>query len=225
MKWRVTTEEHANIDAAHQAHYEPEADGIYVAVVIDDDGSRIDPPPDVSGLKSALAKQKEEARRLREELQAVRADKSSSESHAELALLQRRYEESESRVAQIAIDGQKALDDLAAKYAPLVAEGEAKLAVFTAGLDENAIEREIHRAITEAHGVPKLLSHQLRKRVRVELDSEGARKVVVVDDDGNTWLDEHGQPVPVDRLVEEIKLFGDPAFRHAFDSDRNGNGK
>jgi hypothetical protein len=224
MKWRLGQEEFQALDNGLREHYEAEGDGGFVLVVIDDDGSRDGPPPDVSGLKSALAKQKEEARSAREELQAVRADKAAGGDRAQFELLQRRHQASEERLKAIDAEGAAALQAAKLDWDGKLVEPTAKLEKAEGELHELLIDGEIHRAITAAHGVPKLLAHHLRKRVKMELDADGARRIVVTDDNGNVRLDPRGEPVPIDQAVEELKLFGDPALLRAFDRDRNGNG-
>ena len=200
------------LDAAYQPHYEPDSDGHYRLVV--DDGN----------LKSAFEKSKQERSAIKEQLDAIRADKASGSHAQEIDLLTRRYQESEERLKAIDAEGAAALEAAKLDWDGKLVEPTAKLEKAEAELDELLIDGEIHRAITAARGIPKLLAHHLRPRVKMELDADGARRIVVTDDNGNVRLDPRGEPVGVPQLVEELKLFGDPTLLRAFDRDRNGNG-
>jgi hypothetical protein len=222
MKWRLGQEEFQALDNGLREHYEAEGDGSFVLVVIGTDGER--EYPDVSNLKSAFEKSKQERAAIKAQLDAVRADKASGSHAQEIDLLTRRYQESEERLKAIDAKGAAALEAAKLDWDGKLVEPTARLEKAEAELHELLIDGEIHRAITVAHGVPKLLAHHLRPRVKMELDADGARRIVVTDDNGNVRLDPRGEPVPVDQLVEELKLFGDPTLLRAFDRDRNGNG-
>lgn len=230
MRWRISEEDFAALNADRQADYEREDDGGYVTVVIEPDGSRAIAPESTAGLLSAFEKGKAEVARLKQSRDAVRSDSTNSETRTQLELLQARYDEIEAGEEETskAIDawGGAEMEKLRQEFEPKLAEAAAKLAEVRGRLGDILITDQIHRASKAAGGIPQLLEPHLRKRMRVDFDDAGDPQIVVTNSDGEPWLDERGEPVTVTRLVEELRLFGGPAFARAFDDpDRNGNGK
>jgi hypothetical protein len=215
MRWRLSAEQYEELSPDRQAFYKSDADGGYM----------VDVEPDSANLKSAHDRQKAEKVEIKKQLDAENA--TNAESRARLEQLQRQNDEREERIKAAAADFQAVFDADRIEFEKQLEPKTKKLAEVKAGLSEVVITHAIHRAAKAARGVPELLEPHLRKRMRVDFDDAGDHQIVVLDSDGNVMLDERGQPIPLDRLVEEIKLFV-PALARAFDpgddgSNRNGS--
>jgi hypothetical protein len=221
VKKRITADEFIKLAADRADDYEEQPDGTYLLQIIGADG-QLEQPEDVSGLKSAYEKSKEELARLKEQQREERAARASGDDGSLLELRQKQLADSEARIAQIAINGQAALDAMDAKCAPLVAEADAKLKASRAGYDKIFLDHGLYSVIRDAGGAPELLQGKLEKCCRVEHDAEtDEARIVVVDDNGVRRDDPvTGQPISAAHALEEFRLF-DPRLQAAF---KNGNG-
>ncbi len=211
LKRRIDATEYAELPAHLVEEYVDQDDGSYLLEIIGADG-QLEQPEDVSGLKSAYEKSKGELARLKEQKREARASRESQ------------LVDSEARIAQIAVDGQKALADQAAHYEPLIAEADAKLKASRAGYDKIFLDHGLAKVIRDAGGAPELLQGKLEKFCRVEHDAESdAARIVVVDDNGVRR--DHpvtGQPISAAHALEELRLF-DPRLQAAFNNNGNGS--
>jgi hypothetical protein len=222
LRRRISSDEFTELPAHQAEDYAEQDGGDYALMVIGDDGNPtpIEPTEDVSGLKSAHEKNKGELPRLKERVRDERAALASGDAAAVRKLRQKQLEESEQRLAQIAIDRQAALNAKDAEYTPKFAELGVKLEASLAEGDKLVLDYELANVIRAAGGVVELLAPKLERFCRVVRDPEtGARRVGVFTDDGIERIDPAtGLPVTPATALAELRLF-DPRLAPAFNNN------
>ena len=160
---------------------------------------------DVSGLKSALEKERAARKALKAELEAAReAQDAAADENAGPA----------ATVDDAAGDGGAAEDGGAADRArepgdttdgTTAAEPERDPAVtrLRALLERRLVEAEATTAVLAARGVPQLLLPAILPMLGV-VEEDGQPRVRVVDEDGRPREDAEGRPLAVAALVDEL---------------------
>jgi hypothetical protein len=208
--------------------YELQPDGSYLLQIIEQDGTLAPPPPapeDVAGLKSALARQKQEGDDARAQLRDIRAALASDDStSAYKALLEKRLEDLKAREVTGQAAHEQAMRDQSAHYEPLIAEAHAKLEAVWAEGDELVLSRELTTTIRNARGIVAFLEPKMRKFCKAIHDENGEnRRVVVFDDDDNLRTNpETGLPVTPEQALEELRAFDPLLAKMAFEPGGNG---
>jgi len=202
-------------------------DGKFVLDVDEVDGFALE---NITGLRTALSKEREDRRTAQESL-----TKATDSLKAFEGLDPKTTREKLTKAEELLkIDPQKEADRLTservkgwtdtegARFKGELEARDKKLASLTTALAREMIESKAVLAITAAKGkVKPLLPHVLAKcRVR---EVDGAYVAEVLDVNGNPRLDSEGKPVKVDQLVTEFKA--DPDFAGNFEgTGRSGSG-
>jgi hypothetical protein len=223
LKRRIDATEYAKLPAHLLKEYSEQDDGSYLLDVIGDDGQPL-PVPDTGPLKRAFEAEKVERDKARAQVRDELAARASGDDGAVRKLRQKEFEDSEARIAQIPIDGQKVMADQAAHYDSILAEAGAKTKTARSTWDKAVLRYGLAKVILDAGGAPELLQGKLEKFCRVERDPETDEPRIVVVDDNGVRRDHPvtGQPISAAHALEELRLF-DPRLQAAF-TNGNGNG-
>jgi hypothetical protein len=191
-------------DEAVRPLYKQRADGKFQ---LDTDAESAD---DIAGLKSALAKEKEDALALKAKIDGL-----NNNEIKELKRLKKEREDAE----------RKALEDSGnfdAVKAQMIAKHNEEIDLLKQG--STALRKQLERimvqdaatqAIVEAKGNPKLLGPIVRQAIKLD-ETNGEFSVRVVDASGNPLVsDAKGTPMSILQYVESLKAMPDyqPAFQ------------
>tara|TARA_R110002051_G_scaffold22502_5_gene58174 strand:+ start:1365 stop:2132 length:768 start_codon:yes stop_codon:yes gene_type:complete len=212
------------IDDAPEAlreHY-TEQDGKFVLAVEAVGGYALE---DVSGLKSALGKERTRAEKLERDVVAFK-DLDPAKARTALAELEELKAldpaKEADKIANTKFEAAKA--QLLEKHNADLTERDGRIKTLNGAVDGLVREQRATAAIAEAKGaVDLLLPHVLRFTRTVEKD--GKFSVEVIDADGNCRIgDSKGSPMTIKDLVAEMR--GSETFGRAFDGDgQSGSGK
>jgi hypothetical protein len=232
---RLTEEQHASLDDGLKGHYRKDSDGSFVLDVNAVGGLEL---TDASGLKSALGKEKANAKELSAKYKTL------SESVGDLNLDEARdalvklaemgdLDGSEKLQAELAAAKEllekKFADDLGKKQAgweKQAGDFKTKIGSLEGKLRDEMISAKALQAITAQGGNPKLLLPLINQRCRVE-EEDGEYVVRVYDEAGNQmFTSQSGKSDPMDlpEFVTELAKSEDfaPAFKGANASGSGG---
>lgn len=189
-----------DVSEALREHYVATSDGKF----------RLDGVEDVSGLKSALEREKEERRQAK-----ARLDRLKDIDPEEFLRLKKDVEERENEKLARKGEYEKMLSQTTAKHKTELEKREDSIKSLRSALEANLIDAEATRAIASAKGVPELLLPHVRSSVRV-VEEDGKFLAKVVDKDGNPRIgDASGSPMTVNQLVAEMR--SSEVFGRAFE--------
>lgn len=177
---------------------------------------------DMSGVKGALAEEREKARQAREALQKF-GDLDPDEARQWKAKLDEyeglNPEEEADRIAAKKLDAWRS--QVNEKHAKELAERDTKAAELEAELARRMVDAEATAAITAERGSVPLLLRIIKDRTRVVRTDDGKRVLQVLDEKGNPAVGDGGADMDIAGLVRELKA--DPAFAGAFEG-KNATG-
>lgn len=175
---------------------------------------------DTAGLKSALAKTRDEKRELARKL------KSTSEKYAGIDLDEfdkLKLAETDAETAKLAAAGEwdKIKDQMTTQHTAAIAAKDTEIARLTGQLERVQVDSKVVEAISKAGGNVELLKPHVRQRVHLNTDDF---TTTVLDDDGKTpKVDGDGNPVTMDALISEMRK--SDTYAGAFKaSDQSGSG-
>lgn len=202
-------------------HYTKRADGKFQLAVDPVDGFALE---DVSGLRRALEDHKEKSRTLVEKLK-VFDGLSADDVHEKLAELDDLRKVANAGGDDKAVEAR--IDAAAAAvrrgYQSKLKTAEARSAELLAEVDKLRRQRSVQDAITEAGGIPELLSPHVLGRTKM-VENDGKFGVCVIDDDGSVMRNSTGDALTPADFVAQLKQ--NPAFAPAFKaSGASGTGK
>lgn len=159
---------------------------------------------DVSGLKSALHKERENAR------EAGRVAKQLREQYAgfdveELEKLREDQQRAEEERAKKAGEFDTLRVQMNEKHAQEIAARDDKIGALTKAYDDVLIDSAVLQAINESKGNALFLKPLVTKQVQVVQDEAGKFALRVVDDAGNPRVDGEGKYLTVNALVREMR--------------------
>ncbi|BDU72392.1 hypothetical protein [Mesoterricola silvestris] len=198
-----------------------------------DDGMFEYEPEDVTGLKSALEKERTNSKKYEPLAKAwEKLGKTPEEISALLERekdLEKKKEELELQDALKKGEYQKVLDGEAKKREQMAAAHKADLEAangtamrYKSALEKYLIEAQATAAITEAKGVPQLLMPHVLGRVKV-LEQDGKFTVQILDPVGNPLVaGAGGEPATFKHLLDGFKA--DPIFGRAFEGTNASGG-
>ena len=138
---------------------------------------------DVTGLKSALERERTEAKAARKKVEAY-----GDLSPDDVVALKADKAERERRDAEAKGEWKKLETQLTENHGKVLKAYEGQVAELTTALEDEMIVARATEAITKAEGSVKLLLPHVRASVRVVKGEDGRRKAVVVGEDGKTPL-------------------------------------
>ena len=178
---------------------------------------------DVSGLKSALSKERGEADRLRKEVLRFK-DLDPDRAREALGKLEELEkidpEAAADKIAQQKIEA--ATKQLLGKHEKEIGTREERIKQLQGNVEKLLVDQVATAALSEARGSVKLLLPHVQRSTRV-VERDGRFAVEVVDDDGNVKINGKGDPITISELVAEMKASDE--FGRAFDaSGKSGAG-
>jgi len=176
---------------------------------------------DVSGLKSALGKERDNNKAASRELRELREKYGDIEPEEFARLVQA---EEDAKNADLEKKGQ--WETLAAqqnekqqKELDKHIKREEKL---MGALREKTVDAEVNSALNKLKGNSELLLPHVKKHVIMVEDDNGRFSNQVIDDAGNPRVNGDGKFITVDELVSEMR--DQPTFAKAFDADVKSGG-
>jgi hypothetical protein len=200
-------------------HYTAGEDGRYYLTVEGRDGWNLE---NVAGLKSALSKQQEEARRIKQQAAQFEGLDPAEAREALEKLKEIQNWTPDDKVKEQIRSLEKQLSDKHRKEVGTLQEREQKL---RKALDRRLVDSEAVAAIAENKGIVDLLLPAIRQSLRVvEVGDDFA--VQVLDDEGNPRISMKpgsNQPMTIREYVATLKE--DARYQRAFDgNDARGSG-
>lgn len=208
MALKHVIEKLEDVPEALREHYVQSDDGKY----------RLDGVEDVSGLKSALEKERKERAEAKAALQRLK-----DIDPDEYQRLKKESEDRETDKAMKKGEYDKLLSQVVEKHKGELDLKEQRIKSLTGSLESHLIDAEATRAIAGAKGVPELLLPHVRASARV-VEEDGKFVVKIVDKDGNPRIgDANGAPMSIAQLVGEMRQ--SEVFGRAFEaSGASGSG-
>lgn len=178
---------------------------------------------DVSGLKSALTKERAEAERLRKEAQRYK-DLDPDKAREALEKLEELEQIDPSKEAD-KIAAQKveaATKQLLTKHEKELTSHKDRAEQLQRTVEKLMVDQVATSALSEAKGSVKLLLPHVQRNTRV-VERDGKFAVEVIDDDGNVKINSKGEPITITELIAEMKSSDE--FGRAFEaSGQSGAG-
>lgn len=199
--------------------YEKQDDGSF-SLIPPEGFVSADDVEDTAGLKSALAKTRDEKRELARKL------KNTSEKFAGFDMDE--YEklkgaETDAETAKLAAAGEwdKIKEQMITQHAADLQKERDENARLTRQLEAVQVDSKVVEAISKAGGNVELLKPHVRSRLQLNTDDF---TTTVLDDDGKTpKVDGDGNPVTIDTLISEMRK--SDTYAGAFKaSDQSGSG-
>ncbi len=168
---------------------------------------------DVSGVKSALEKERAERKKYEKKVKQWEALGKSDEEIRELLDAQKSVEEDRAKKAG---EWDKLKAQMNADHDKKLGEKDSEITKRTSALEKYLIESAATSAIAAAKGVPALLLPHVMKHMKV-VEEDGDFKAVVTNAKGEPRVDGKGEPLTVDALIAEMKADVN-VFGRAFES-------
>jgi len=202
MPLKAMVDDLEDVPEALHEFYTKQEDGTYR---LDADGVE-----DVSGLKSALTKERRDRKKFEGELKKFGGV--DLEKYEELLAQQ---EEQARKKAKGEGDWEAREKQLLDKHQAELQKRETRIKVLTEALEGHVIDAEATRAIVEAKGSPELLLPHVKRYARA-VEQDGQFVPRVFDPAGTERIgDGAGSPMTLKQLVDEMR--GKEAYARAFD--------
>ena len=175
---------------------------------------------DTAGLKSALQKEREKARKEEKARKALEGKISGIDLDKYNELLDAEATAEEKKLQQ-AGEWDKIKEQMKEAHATEIGSKDAEIARLRGELEREKIDSKVVAAISKADGNVELLTPHVRSRLQLDPDT---LEMVVLDTDGKTpKVDGDGNPVNIETLVGEMR--DQPTFAGAFKApEQSGSG-
>lgn len=195
-----------------------EKDGDYILQV--DGFVPEDQLEDTSGLKSALAKEREAARKAAQKVKALESKLSGIDPDKYQELLDKEQTAEQQKLEQ-AGEWDKIKEQMVAAHASELAAKDNDIERLTSQLETVQIDSKVVEAISKAGGNVELLKPHVRSRLQLNTDDFST---TILDSDGKTpKVDGDGNPVTIDTLISEMRK--SDTYAGAFKaSEQSGSG-
>lgn len=211
----------ASLDELHESLHDlyEENDGEYTLIppegFVSADGLE-----DVSGLKSALNKTREEKREAARKAKAL-AEKYAGFDVEEYETLKSAQADAETAKLEAAGEWDKIKDQMSTQHATDMAAKDKEISRLTKQIEAVQIDSRVVEAISKAGGNVELLKPHVRRQLQLNTDDF---TTVVLDSDGKTpKVDGDGNPIKIDDLISEMRK--SDTYAGAFKaSDQSGGG-
>lgn len=158
----------------------------------------------VDGLKSALGKERENARNATRQVRELQEQFGGFDPDELLKLRDEKAHAEEER-AKKAGEWDKLKIQIVTEHDKTVAAKNATIASLTKAYDNQLIDSAVVTAIAAEKGNATLLKPHVREHVKVTQDDNGTFNVQVVDDAGNPRVDGAGKFISVSDFVKELR--------------------
>jgi len=172
-------------------------------------------PEDTTGLRNALAAEKEERRKAKEAL-----DKFKDVDPEKYQQLLKTTEDAERKRLESKGAWEALEKQLIEKHQKDMESRDTRIGTLTEALNKRLVDAEATAAIAAAKGVPQLLLPHVRASIKVS-EEDGEFLAKVVDTKGNPRIgDAKGTPMTITQLIEEMKQ--SEVFGRAFEASGAG---
>jgi hypothetical protein len=196
LKYKISADEFGELDEAIQSFYTEQDDDYVLAA------EGLPEAEDTSGLKSALQKERENARKAAREKKALE-DKFGNIDLEEINQLKEEKEQAETRKLEEKGEFEKIKDQMREQHAKEIAAKDKEIDRLTGEIRHQKVESTATQALADAGGNVELLKPHLLSRLKLNTDDFS---VLVLEDDGKTpKVDASGNPVNIDALVSEMR--------------------
>ena len=169
---------------------------------------------DVTALRSALENERQTSNQRQERITSLETQTNQQASQIE-ALKQKKGNEGGLSDAE----KQQLLQAHSTEKEKLIKDAER----YRQSLDQVMRREQLRSVILKAKGVPELLLPALEGRTKLEENSDGSFRVVVLNEQGAPAIgDAQGNPKTLEQLVEEVKA--NPVYGRAFEPSNAGGG-
>jgi hypothetical protein len=196
LKFKIAADEFGDLDEALQGFY-TEQDGEYVL-----DAEGLPEAEDTSGLKSALQKERESARKFAREKKALE-DKYGTLDVEEFERLKAAEQDAETAKLEAAGEWDKIKAQMIEQHGKELGAKDKEIDRLTTQIRHITVDSAATQALADAGGNVELLKPHLMNRVRLNTDDFS---VQILEADGTTpKVDASGNPVTIDTLVREMR--------------------
>ena len=194
-----------------------ERDGKFYLKILDNFVAK-DQVEDVSGLKSALQKERENNKGLNSQLRQLKdqVDGVDVEEYNRLKELEQKAEEEKAKKAG---EWDKLRGQMTEKHNEELAKRTTREKALLAALEKKTIDAEAIAALNELKGNVTLLLPHVKNHVQM-VEEDGAFVARVVDDAGNPRVNGEGKFLTVKELVSEMR--DQETYAKAFDNTMKG---
>lgn len=206
-----------NLDAVPEdirENYEKREDGKFVLTHLKD-------VEDVSGLKSALGKERDNSRKAAKELKELREQFVDIDPEDYRALKEAKRVDDEEK-AKAAGQWDKLRDQMVQQHNTALAAKDTVATRYRTSLEKHLVDSVAVTAIAAAEGNTDLLLPHVKSRVKVVEDDKGEFSVRIVDAQGNPRVNGSGEFLGITDLVSEMR--GQETFGGAFKAKTPGGG-
>lgn len=196
LAYKITADAFGDLDEAIQGFY-TEQDGEFVL-----QAEGFPEAEDTSGLKSALQKERENAKKYAREKKALE-DKYGTLDIEEFERLKAAEKDAETAKLEAAGEWDKIKAQMVTEHAKHLGEKDKEIDRLTSQIRHITVDSAATQALADAGGNVELLKPHLMNRVRLNTDDFS---VQVLEADGTTpKVDASGNPVNIDALVSEMR--------------------
>lgn len=157
---------------------------------------------DVTGLKSALQKERDASREAARKLKATQEKYGAIDPDKYQSLLDQEHDAEQKRLEK-AGEWEKMREQMSAAHTGELSEKDKEIARLRGQLEHVQIDSKVVEAISKAEGNVELLKPHVRSRLQLNTDDF---TTVVLDSDGRTpKVDGDGNPVTIDTLISEMR--------------------
>lgn len=206
LKYKLSQSEFAGLDEGIRKLYKADGENY----VLDLEGAE-----DTSGLKSALAKERESVKKLNEALKAWNATGKKPEEISELL---KKAEEDERKRFEAEGNYKAMLDQVKSQHEKELKDLRDTIARYKAEREVSMIDQAATKAIAEAKGKVKLLLPLIKMSAKV-VEENGKEVVQIFDGNGVARVNAKGEFLSIPEWVEELKK--DKDYQSAFDATGN----
>lgn len=196
LRYKISADDFGDLEESIQGFYTQQDDDYVLAA------EGMPDVEDTSGLKSALQKERENARKFAREKKALE-DKIGGVDLEEYNKLKEEHEQQETRKLEEAGEFEKIKEQMRAAHAKELANKEKEIDRLTGEIRHQKVESAATQALADAGGNVELLKPHLLSRLKLNTDDFS---VQVLEADGATpKVDGGGNPVNIDALVSEMR--------------------
>lgn len=206
LKYKLSQSDFAGLEEGIRKLYKADGENF----VLDLEGVE-----DTSGLKSALAKERENAKKLNEALKAWNATGKKPEEISELL---KKAEEDERKRFEAEGNYKAMLDQVKSQHEKELKDLRDTIARYKAEREVSMIDQAATKAIAEAKGKVKLLLPLIKMSAKV-VEENGKEIVQILDGNGVARVNSKGEFLSIPEWVDELKK--DKDYQSAFEATGN----
>lgn len=219
LKKKISKAEYDKLSDPLKAFYQ--ADGEIFVVKAEHEAFSFE-VEDVTGLKTALTKERDAREALDKALKAFKDDAGNPVKAEDVKSAYARLSQVVSDKERLETDIERVKTQMATAHQAEITKEKNKTAAVLKALEKRVVENECLKAIDAAKGKAKVLLPHVRQFVRM-VEKGGDYVAEVIDDKGTARVaDGNGSPFTIDALVSELK--NDPDYAPNFEASGASGG-